>query len=80
MPGLHQQIRRKNAYADATEVHQKVMRLRRAVITDAVTLYGWTLTEHGNLSTGVTTGPCARCSRPTRKYGPNANPLCQDCR
>ncbi|MEW2374253.1 hypothetical protein AB0940_33600 [Streptomyces sp. NPDC006656] len=26
------------------------------------------------------TGPCARCHRPTARYGAPANPLCEACR
>ena len=30
----------------------------------------WTLAEQG---------PCARCHRPCRRYGPRGRPLCDDC-
>jgi hypothetical protein len=28
----------------------------------------------------TTTGPCARCHQPCRRYGPLGSPLCQACR
>lgn len=40
---------------------------------------GWRLTEHGRLDLDVTTGPCARCQTPHRRYGPQGRPLCDHC-
>lgn len=41
---------------------------------------GWQVTEHGQLDTGMRTGPCARCTAITVVYGPNGQPLCPQCR
>ena len=41
---------------------------------------GWVITEHGRIGLGVTTGPCARCRQPCRRYGTTGNPVCSECR
>ncbi len=61
--------------------HQRAARVRRAAVTDAVTLYGWRLTERGNLGTADELGPCMGPGCKTRhvRYGPNGRPLCGRC-
>lgn len=68
-----------NSRAMAHPSHQRQARVHRAAVTDAVTLYGWRLSELGHLGDGVTTGPCARCQTRHERYGPQGRPLCARC-
>ena len=65
--------------AMTNETHQRIARVRRAAVTDAVTLYGWRLSELGNLGDGGTIGPCALCRTRIIRYGPTGRPLCGRC-
>jgi hypothetical protein len=50
---------------------------------DAIAEYqraGWHITAGGRVCAGATTGPCAACSRPTRRYRLGGGPLCRSCR
>lgn len=79
MTGIHARIRQGNAHAMAHPSHQRATRVHRAAVTDAVTLYGWRLTERQHLSDGNVIGPCARCQARHVRYGPTGRPLCPRC-
>ncbi len=65
--------------AMAHPVHQAVARRHRAAVTDAVTLYGWRLTELGHVDSAGALGPCALCRKPIVRYGMYGKPLCGRC-
>lgn len=68
-----------NSRAMGHPSHQRAARVHRAAVTDAVTLYGWKLTERGYLGDGDVLGPCARCRMRHVRYGPTGKPLCPRC-
>jgi len=40
---------------------------------------GWMITAFGRVSSGIVTGPCARCRAVCVRYGPHGRPLCPNC-
>jgi hypothetical protein len=40
---------------------------------------GWRLGAIGGVGLAMVVGPCARCRRPTVRYGRWGRPVCDDC-